>query len=88
MGPAGKLQNIVDQLDHAGSLAAAGSCGRNPASSGFAMPVSINCIAGNAGPWGLELMADIGGKLLPHLLVVFSQNAVGVDALCKGISSR
>ena len=29
-------------------------------------------------------MADIGSKLLPHFLVVFSQNAVGVDALCKG----
>ena len=42
------------------------------------------CIAGNAGQRGLELVADIGSKLLPHFLVVFPQDAVRMDALRKG----
>ena len=39
------------------------------------------CIAGDAGKRRFELVADIGRKLLPHLLVVLAQQAVRVDAL-------
>ena len=80
----GELQDIIDQLDHA---------------AGFHMDLlrkarhilrlcnaGLNelCITGNAGQRGLEFMADIGGEFLPHLLVVLAQDAVGMDALCKG----
>ena len=38
----------------------------------------------NAGQGRLQLVADVGSELLPHLLVVFPQDAVGMDALSKG----
>ena len=79
-----KLQNIVDQLDHAGSLAVDLAAEIRHILRLCNAGLNQLCIAGNAGQRGLELMADIGSKLLPHFLVVFSQNAVGVDALCKG----
>ena len=41
-------------------------------------------VAGNAGQRGLQFVADVCRELLPHLLVVLAQDAVGVDALGKG----
>ena len=41
-------------------------------------------IAGNTGQRGLQLMADIGSKLLPHLFIVLTEDAVRVDAFGKG----
>ena len=41
-------------------------------------------IAGNTGQRGLQLMADIGSKLLPHLFIILTEDAVRVDAFGKG----
>ena len=41
-------------------------------------------IAGNARQRGFQLMADIGGKLPAHRLVVLPQLAVGLDGPCQG----
>ena len=81
---AGQLQDIVHQLDHpagfamdllgkTGHILRLGDAGLDQ----FRIP-------GNAGQRGLELVAHIGGEILPHLLVVFPQDAVGMDALGKG----
>ena len=80
----GQLQDIVHQLDHpagfamdllgkTGHILRLGDAGLDQ----FRIP-------GNAGQRGLELVAHIGGGNLPHLLVVFPQDAVGMDALGKG----
>ena len=80
----GKLQNIVDQLDHAGGLAVDLTAEIRHILRLCNAGLDQLCVAGNAGQRGLELVADIGGKLLPHLLVVLPQNAVRMDAFRKG----
>ena len=80
----GQLQDIVDQLDH-------------PAGFYMDLPAELRHIrrlgdaglnefgiTGNAGQGRFQLVADIGRKFLPHLLVVFAEQAVRVDALGKG----
>ena len=80
----GQLQDIIHQLDH-------------PAGFYMDFPAKLRhigglgnagldqfCIAGNARQGRFQFVADIGREILTHLLVVFPQQAVRVDALGKG----
>ena len=79
-----QLQDIVHQLDHPagfymnfptklGHIGGFGNAGFNELR-----------IAGNTGQRRFQFVADVGREILPHLLVVFPQQPVRVDALGKG----
>ena len=79
-----ELENIVDQLDHPAGLYM-DLVGKIRGVFGLSDPgLDQLGIAGNAGQRRLQLVADVGRELLPHLLVVFPQHPVGMDALRKG----
>ena len=79
-----QLQDVVHQLDHPagfymdlpaklGHICGFGNAGLNELR-----------IAGNTGQGRFQLVADVCREILPHLLVVFPQQPIRVDALSKG----
>ena len=80
----GQLDDVVDQPQHPGGLAV-NLLAEGGHVLGAGQPGLDHLgVARDAGQRGLELVADVGGELLPHLLVALPHGAVGVDGVGKG----